>query len=176
MADLRHVTGARSPPHSFSSIVNSTSMNDSASIFKDGKLEPGVFKIQNIVSQTYLDVREHTRELCCRPATHLDGKGLVGSRSNLAHTITVTVTPVGNPSFGFWIHDTKGRAFDHRLSLPRVLSRTVQLESDGPEQFCIILGAPGCFISVASFPVAWRIEKVRDGRYPGCEYVRWALE
>ena len=48
------------------------------SIFKDGKLKPGIYKIQNIVGQTYVDIREHTRELCCRPATLLEGKGLVG--------------------------------------------------------------------------------------------------
>ena len=70
-------------------------MSDSVSIFKDGKLEPGVFKIQNIASQTYLDVRDHTKEVCCRPAEYLDGKGLVGSRSNFAYTITVTATPSG---------------------------------------------------------------------------------
>ena len=56
-----------------------TSTDDSVSIFKDGKLRPGVYKIQNIVGQTYVDIREHARELCCRPATVLEGKGLVGS-------------------------------------------------------------------------------------------------
>lgn len=66
-------------------------MNDSVPIFKNGKLEPGIYKIQNIVGQTYLDMREHTRELCCRPATLLDGKGLVGSRSYSTHTIALTV-------------------------------------------------------------------------------------
>ena len=48
------------------------------STFKDGKLKPGVYQIQNIVGQTYVDIREHTGELCCRPATLLEGKGLVG--------------------------------------------------------------------------------------------------
>jgi hypothetical protein len=55
-------------------------MKNSTFMFKNGKLEPGIYKIQNIVSQTYVDMREHTRELCCRHATLLDGKGLVGSR------------------------------------------------------------------------------------------------
>ncbi|KAF9648158.1 hypothetical protein BDM02DRAFT_2342614 [Thelephora ganbajun] len=53
-----------------------TSADDSVSIFKDGKLKPGVYKIQNIVGQTYVDIREHTRELCGRPTTLLEGGGL----------------------------------------------------------------------------------------------------
>jgi hypothetical protein len=48
------------------------------SLFKDGKLRPGIYKIQNIVGQTYADIRDHTKELCGRPATALEGKGLVG--------------------------------------------------------------------------------------------------
>ena len=54
-----------------------TSEKSSDSMFEDGKLKPGVYKIQNIVGQTYLDIRDHTQELCCRPAAALDGKGLV---------------------------------------------------------------------------------------------------
>ena len=56
-----------------------TSTNESDSVFKDGRIKPGVYKIQNIVSQTYVDIREHSRELCGRPTTVLEGKGLVGS-------------------------------------------------------------------------------------------------
>lgn len=52
-------------------------MNNSKSIFKDGKLGPGIYRIQNIASQTYLEVRENTGELCCRPFALLDGGGLV---------------------------------------------------------------------------------------------------
>ena len=51
---------------------------DSPSIFRDGKLKPGAYKIQNIYSQAYLDIHEHSREACCRPAPTLkEGKGLV---------------------------------------------------------------------------------------------------
>ena len=50
--------------------------NDSASIFADGKLKPGIYKIQNVKGHTCLDIRE-TGELCCRPATVLGTKGLV---------------------------------------------------------------------------------------------------
>ena len=55
-----------------------TPSSDPLSIFKDGKLKPGVYKIQNIASETYLDVDISSRGLCCRPAKDLDeGRGLV---------------------------------------------------------------------------------------------------
>jgi len=76
------------PPCSRSSCSHTmtlTSANDFASIFKDGKLKPGIYMIQNVVSQTYVDMREHSRELCCRPDTRLEGKGLVGSCPHLTH-------------------------------------------------------------------------------------------
>ena len=69
-----------------------SSKNDPFSIFKDGKPKPGIYKIQNIASQTYVDIREHTRELCCRPATFLEGKGLVGSCPCLTRMTVLTVT------------------------------------------------------------------------------------
>ena len=54
-------------------------------IFEGGKLKPGIYRIQNIVSQTYVDIREHTKELCCRPSTLLEvRKGLVSPRCRLA--------------------------------------------------------------------------------------------
>ena len=54
------------------------STNDSSSIFQDGKLKPGIYKIQNIQSETYLDIEVHLRELCCRPSKDLgEGRGFV---------------------------------------------------------------------------------------------------
>lgn len=51
---------------------------DSVSIFADGKLKPGVYKIQNIYSETYLDIEVHSRGVCCRPANDLgEGRGFV---------------------------------------------------------------------------------------------------
>jgi len=44
-----------------------TPTNDLTSIFVDGKLKPGTYKIQNLASKTYLEVLEHSNELCCRP-------------------------------------------------------------------------------------------------------------
>ena len=47
-------------------------------IFVDGKLRPGTYKVQNLTSKTYLEVLEHSKELCCRPAAVLAPKdGLV---------------------------------------------------------------------------------------------------
>ena len=55
-----------------------SSTSDSSSIFKDGKLKPGIYKIQNLYAQTYMDIHEHSRDVCCRPATALgEGRGLV---------------------------------------------------------------------------------------------------
>ena len=55
-----------------------TSTAEAISIFKDGKLKPGFYKIQNIVAETFLDCEVHTKEMCCRPANELgEGKGLV---------------------------------------------------------------------------------------------------
>ena len=54
------------------------SPTDSSSIFEDGKLKPGIYKIQNLYSRTYLDIHEHSRQMCCRPAQDLEeGNGLV---------------------------------------------------------------------------------------------------
>ena len=51
---------------------------DFQSIFEDGKLKPGIYKIQNLYSQTYMEIHEHSREVCCRPAASLEeGRGLV---------------------------------------------------------------------------------------------------
>jgi len=56
----------------------SSATSGSLSIFKDGKLKPGIYKIQNLYAQTYTEIHEHSREACCRRAGALEeGKGLV---------------------------------------------------------------------------------------------------
>ena len=56
--------------------LNSTS--GSSSIFQGGKLKPGIYKIQNIYTDNYLDIEVHSRGMCCRPAKDLgEGRGLV---------------------------------------------------------------------------------------------------
>ena len=49
-------------------------------IFEDGKLKPGLYKIQNLISKTYLDIHEHSMEVCCRPVSALEeNDGIVRS-------------------------------------------------------------------------------------------------
>ncbi|KAF9649758.1 hypothetical protein BDM02DRAFT_3128122 [Thelephora ganbajun] len=45
---------------------------DRFSILQDGKIKPGIYKIQNIVSKTYADIKDHVRELCGRPSSTLE--------------------------------------------------------------------------------------------------------
>jgi hypothetical protein len=66
--------------------LNSTS--DSCSVFEDGKLKPGIYKIQNVYTETYLDIDVYSRVVCCRPAHDLGEKrGLVSRyQSSAVHT------------------------------------------------------------------------------------------
>ena len=49
-----------------------------SSIFEDGKLKPGIYKIQNIYSKKYLDIEVHSREVrCCYAKDLEEGEGLV---------------------------------------------------------------------------------------------------
>ena len=52
-------------------VMHLTPTNDPMSIFVDGKLKPGSYKVQNLASKTYLEVLKHSDELCCRPGTVL---------------------------------------------------------------------------------------------------------
>ena len=55
-----------------------TSTRGFSSLFEQGRLKPGVYKIQNIYTETYLDISLHSMELCCRPGKDLGvGRGLV---------------------------------------------------------------------------------------------------
>ena len=48
------------------------------SIFEGANIKPGVYKIQNLSTETYLDIHLHSMELCCRPPNDLGvGRGLV---------------------------------------------------------------------------------------------------
>ena len=51
---------------------------NSSSIFEGGILKPGIYKIQNIYTETFLDIEVHSRGVCCRPAKDLgEGRGIV---------------------------------------------------------------------------------------------------
>ena len=55
-----------------------SSTSDPSSIFEDGKLKPGIYKIQNLHTQQYADINEGSRKTCGRFATNLENRrGLV---------------------------------------------------------------------------------------------------
>ncbi|KAF9781833.1 hypothetical protein BJ322DRAFT_1078655 [Thelephora terrestris] len=126
-----------------------------SSNFQDGDLRPGVYRIQNLYSETYLDIHEHSKELCCRPFRDLEPtRGLVRP-----HTLTRVI-----------ISD------DHQwIILPYGSGYAVQRVDPGrPEQYCTFSngfgdGTPLC---VTPYPVAWRIEVAPEEQYSGFEYVR----
>ena len=99
------VVVARTPRSysSWSHTMTLASTSSHASVFKDGRLKPGVYKIQNVVGQTYVDLREYTRELCCRPATALEGGGLVGSCPRLVHIVVIVTIFSGKSTL--WVLD-----------------------------------------------------------------------
>ncbi|KAF9653589.1 hypothetical protein BDM02DRAFT_3265312 [Thelephora ganbajun] len=111
-------------------------------ILEDGKLKPGSYKIQNIVSKTYLDIHEHSMELCCRPASAL-GK-----------------------DDGIWEVLPFGAGYTIRMEHPEYMEKpdcfcTVKVG--------LTSGSPIC---VSPFPVAWSIKVTEDEIYEGFEYVR----
>ena len=66
------------PPPPTSSTMASDSTNDTPPIFKGRKLKWGTYKMQNVLTRTYLDIEEHSRALCSRPAQNLEeGNGIV---------------------------------------------------------------------------------------------------
>ena len=58
--------------------ITLSSTGDSASIFEGEKPKPAIYKIQNLYSETHLDIHRHPKEVLCRPARDLEeGRGLV---------------------------------------------------------------------------------------------------
>ena len=56
----------------------SDSTNNTLPILKGGKLKWGIYKMRNVLTRTYLDIEEHSRALCSRPAQNLEeGNGMV---------------------------------------------------------------------------------------------------
>ena len=57
-------------------------------IFKDGKLKPGIYKFQNLYNDAYLDIHENSREMYCRPPEELkEGRGLVRRHASPADRV-----------------------------------------------------------------------------------------
>ena len=54
------------------------STNRTSSIFENGRVRPGIYMIENLASETYLDIHRQSKQLCCRPAQDLEeGRGIV---------------------------------------------------------------------------------------------------
>jgi hypothetical protein len=67
-----HEQKARLPHTSaLTTIMSVPPPKDLMSMFVNGTLKPGKYKVQNLTGQTYLEILEDSRELCCRPGTVL---------------------------------------------------------------------------------------------------------
>ena len=157
------------PPrsHSFHShTMVLTTTDGSTSIFKGGKLKSGIYKIQ--------------------------------ARRTSTFGITLNSYAVDPPHFsrmgkGWWVHVSFGsivalnycqwetRPSESGYTIRRVryrsrsfhygaLKEVTQVRPGKPGQFCMMIdGLDGANISVAAFPVAWRVEVAREERYRGQE-------
>ena len=55
-----------------------TPPSGSLSIVQNGKLKPGIYKIQSLLTEAYVDIEAHSMGVCCRPAKDLEeGRGFV---------------------------------------------------------------------------------------------------
>jgi len=80
----------------------------SSSIFQDGQLKPGIYKIRNTVSKTYVATKGEPRQLCGRPSTCLvSGEGEVRPLHDLS-PMQLRTEIVGNPATWPRVHDSKG--------------------------------------------------------------------
>ena len=80
---------------------------------------PGIYKILNIYTGTYLDIEVHSRDVCCRPAKDLGepGKGLVRWYPSSVFHVSDDNSEVGDQKVRGWVHGTEGEPtnpFPHR--------------------------------------------------------------
>jgi hypothetical protein len=80
----------------------------SPSIFENGKIRPGVYKIRNIVSRTFVDTKDHVRELCGRPPTALERGGAQVIPQSTHHTDVTDDQPVGDSPAWQRVHNSEG--------------------------------------------------------------------
>lgn len=72
------------------------SFTTSSSILQDGRIRPGTYKIKNIVSQTYVDIKDHVREICGRPSSVLEkSRGQVSFQLSSQHWLQCLTTTSG---------------------------------------------------------------------------------
>jgi len=118
------------------------STSTSSSILQNGRVKPGIYKIRNIVSGTYVDIKDHVRELCGRHFNTLES------------------------SRGQWEILPFGQGYTIQKAGPVVAGQREQfcIMLEGLTN--------GSVVSVSSFPGAWMITVVEDEKYSGLEYVR----
>ena len=153
---------------------NSTS--NSPSILEGGKLKPGIYKIQNINTETYLDIEVDTREVRCRPAKDLkEGRGLVSwSSSFVAHISDNLQWEIKKLGAGYTVQRVSF-LISFEASVTRCEKFRVQVDPGKPEQFCTPLKGiqNGITLRVTPYPLAWNIKVVNDNdNHRGFEYVR----
>ena len=90
-----------------------TSTDNPFSIFENGKLKAGTYKIQNLHTDGFVDIHERTKELCCRPVKELgEGRGMVRRYRYPLPVVCVLRLEVGNRTPRGWIHDKEGKHTD----------------------------------------------------------------
>ena len=140
----------------------------SISLLRDGKLKPGVYKIQNVASQNFVDVQDNQKDLCCRPINALGDMGQVTWCPTYPTPCQLT-TFSGNLSHQVQDTPYAGCGTQSHLGLGTLTTQS-QLESGKPDQFCTVLnGKPDkggrVPVSVSTFPATWRVELVLDHTY-----------
>lgn len=75
-------------------------------MFVDGKLEPGIYKVQDLASQTYLEILEHSKELCCRPAAVLSPGGALVIQNSVLLTGSRTIDVLDASQWEFQASDS----------------------------------------------------------------------
>ena len=68
---------------SFPATMFTPPTDDPMSIFVDGKLKSGTYKVQNLAGQTFLEVLD-SKELCCRVPTVLTPKDALVIQNTLS--------------------------------------------------------------------------------------------
>lgn len=78
-------------------------------ILEDGKLKPGLYKIQNLLRKTYLDIHEHSMELCCRPASALEeNDGIVRTPCYSTFALANSAFAVESPAVRYGLYNSCG--------------------------------------------------------------------
>jgi len=99
----RRLSSMPNPPHNHT-------------IFEGGKLKPGLYKIQNLVSKTYVDIHEHNMEVCCRPASALEkDDGIVRTPLFPTFSLANPAFTVGSPPVRRRLYDSHGSSLFERF-------------------------------------------------------------